>query len=107
MATATGPAVFNGKDSPKHPQLVKNSLCAAPRPTALGSAADPGGAGALLFSRPGRGAWELWDWGHGASGVQCCISEHQDWCHMSSRLCLGPCCVRRVWEGGTMCAEGQ
>ncbi|EDK98478.1 gene regulated by estrogen in breast cancer protein [Mus musculus] len=36
VTTATGPAVFNGKDSPKHPQLVKSSLSALPRPSALG-----------------------------------------------------------------------
>lgn len=99
VTTATGPAVFNGKDSPKHPQLVKSSLSVLPRPSALGSAVDPGGAGTLLFSRPGpEGAWELWDWRHGASRVYCCISEHQDWCHMSSGLCLGQCCVSHVWE---------
>lgn len=70
VTTATGPAVFNGKDSPKHPQLVKSSLSALPRPSALGSAADSGGAGVLLFSRPGpERAWELWDWRHGASRV--------------------------------------
>lgn len=60
VTTATGPAVFNGKDSPKHPQLMKSSLSALPRPSALGSTVDPGGAGALLFSRPGpEGTWEL------------------------------------------------
>ncbi|XP_017657979.1 protein GREB1 isoform X2 [Nannospalax galili] len=36
LTTVTGPAVFNGKDSPKHPQLVKNNLSALPRPSALG-----------------------------------------------------------------------
>ncbi|XP_008568481.1 PREDICTED: protein GREB1-like, partial [Galeopterus variegatus] len=36
LTTAVGPAVFNGKDSPKHQQLVKNNLLALPRPSALG-----------------------------------------------------------------------
>ncbi|XP_076415733.1 protein GREB1 isoform X4 [Peromyscus maniculatus bairdii] len=35
-ATATGPTVFNGKESPKHPQLAKGSLSAPPRPSGLG-----------------------------------------------------------------------
>ncbi|KAK7803775.1 hypothetical protein U0070_013871 [Myodes glareolus] len=36
VTTATGPTVFNGKDSPKQPQLAKSSLSAVPRPSALG-----------------------------------------------------------------------
>nr|XP_040127227.1 protein GREB1 isoform X5 [Ictidomys tridecemlineatus] len=36
LTSASGPAVFNGKDSPKHQQLAKSSLSAAPRPSALG-----------------------------------------------------------------------
>ncbi|ELK13984.1 Protein GREB1 [Pteropus alecto] len=36
QTAATGPAVFNGKDSPKTQQLVKNKLPAMPRPSALG-----------------------------------------------------------------------
>ncbi|CAH6786825.1 protein GREB1 [Phodopus roborovskii] len=36
VTTATGPTVFNGKDSPKHPQLMKNSLSILPRPSSLG-----------------------------------------------------------------------
>lgn len=41
LTAAVGPAVFNGKDSPKHQLLVKHSLSAAPRPSALGSLACP------------------------------------------------------------------
>ncbi|KAM4804035.1 protein GREB1 isoform 6-T6 [Urocitellus parryii] len=36
LTSASGPAVFNGKDSPKHQQLAKSSLSAPPRPSALG-----------------------------------------------------------------------
>uniref|UniRef100_A0A8C6AB91 Growth regulating estrogen receptor binding 1 n=1 Tax=Marmota marmota marmota TaxID=9994 RepID=A0A8C6AB91_MARMA len=36
LTSASGPAVFNGKDSPKHQQLAKSSLSALPRPSALG-----------------------------------------------------------------------
>lgn len=53
-ATATGPTVFNGKESPKHPQLAKGSLSAPPRPSGLGRAAVLGGAGALP-----QGTWDL------------------------------------------------
>lgn len=71
VTTATSPAVFNGKGSPKHPQLAKSSQSALPRPSALGSAAEPWwvvGVGVLLFSRSGlEGSWELQVWGHGAS----------------------------------------
>ncbi|XP_025783244.1 protein GREB1 [Puma concolor] len=42
LATAVGPAVFNGKDSPKHQQLVKNDLSAVPRPSALGILSNSG-----------------------------------------------------------------
>ncbi|XP_044910870.1 protein GREB1 isoform X4 [Felis catus] len=42
LATAVGPAVFNGKDSPKHQQLVKNDLSAMPRPSALGILSNSG-----------------------------------------------------------------
>lgn len=69
VTTATGPTVFNGKDSPKQPQLAKSSLSAVPRPSALGSAAGPGGARALLYSGPGpEGTW-VQDWGPGGSSV--------------------------------------
>ncbi|XP_054557356.1 protein GREB1 isoform X5 [Talpa occidentalis] len=36
LSAAMAPAVFNGKDSPKHQQLARNSLSAVPRPSALG-----------------------------------------------------------------------
>ncbi|XP_006869510.1 PREDICTED: protein GREB1 isoform X1 [Chrysochloris asiatica] len=36
LTAAMGSAVFNGKDSPKHHQLVKNNLVTLPRPSALG-----------------------------------------------------------------------
>ncbi|KAG8524773.1 Protein GREB1 [Galemys pyrenaicus] len=36
LSTAMAPAVFNGKDSPKHQQLARNSLSVMPRPSALG-----------------------------------------------------------------------
>nr|XP_004665741.2 protein GREB1 [Jaculus jaculus] len=42
LTTATGPAVFNGKDSPKCQQLVKNNLSAMPRPSALGILSNSG-----------------------------------------------------------------
>uniref|UniRef100_A0A8C9JWB6 Growth regulating estrogen receptor binding 1 n=1 Tax=Panthera tigris altaica TaxID=74533 RepID=A0A8C9JWB6_PANTA len=42
LAAAVGPAVFNGKDSPKHQQLVKNDLSAMPRPSALGILSNSG-----------------------------------------------------------------
>ncbi|XP_053057212.1 protein GREB1 isoform X6 [Acinonyx jubatus] len=42
LATAVGPAVFNGRDSPKHQQLVKNDLSAMPRPSALGILSNSG-----------------------------------------------------------------
>nr|KAF6446884.1 growth regulating estrogen receptor binding 1 [Rousettus aegyptiacus] len=42
QTAATGPAVFNGKDSPKTQQLVKNKLPATPWPSALGSMPVPG-----------------------------------------------------------------
>uniref|UniRef100_A0A2K6ERI1 Growth regulating estrogen receptor binding 1 n=1 Tax=Propithecus coquereli TaxID=379532 RepID=A0A2K6ERI1_PROCO len=45
LSAAVSPAVLNGKDSPKHQQLVKNALSALPRPSALGSAACPGRPG--------------------------------------------------------------
>ncbi|KAM5316172.1 protein GREB1 isoform 2-T2 [Glossophaga mutica] len=37
-----GPAVFNGKDSPKHQQVVKNKLLAVTRPSALGILSNSG-----------------------------------------------------------------
>uniref|UniRef100_A0A8D0YIM0 Growth regulating estrogen receptor binding 1 n=1 Tax=Sus scrofa TaxID=9823 RepID=A0A8D0YIM0_PIG len=42
LTTAVGPAVFNGKDSPKHQPPVKNHLSAVPRPSALGILANAG-----------------------------------------------------------------
>ncbi|XP_039743768.1 protein GREB1 isoform X3 [Pteropus medius] len=42
QTAATGPAVFNGKDSPKTQQLVKNKLPAMPRPSALGVMSNSG-----------------------------------------------------------------
>ncbi|XP_012582818.1 PREDICTED: LOW QUALITY PROTEIN: protein GREB1 [Condylura cristata] len=42
LPAALAPAVFNGRDSPKHQQLARNSLSAAPRPAALGSAVRGG-----------------------------------------------------------------
>ncbi|XP_004696096.1 protein GREB1 isoform X1 [Echinops telfairi] len=36
LAAAVGPAVFNGRDSPKQQQSVKTSLVSLPRPSALG-----------------------------------------------------------------------
>ncbi|OWK10775.1 GREB1 [Cervus elaphus hippelaphus] len=41
LTAALGPAVFNGKDSPKHQPLVKNRLSAVPRPSALGNLDRP------------------------------------------------------------------
>ncbi|XP_014647659.1 PREDICTED: protein GREB1 isoform X1 [Ceratotherium simum simum] len=42
LTAAVGPAVFNGRDSAKHPQLVKNNLSAVPRPSALGILSNSG-----------------------------------------------------------------
>ncbi|XP_036080524.1 protein GREB1 isoform X5 [Rousettus aegyptiacus] len=42
QTAATGPAVFNGKDSPKTQQLVKNKLPATPWPSALGVVSNSG-----------------------------------------------------------------
>ncbi|XP_053523104.1 protein GREB1 isoform X4 [Artibeus jamaicensis] len=42
LTIATSPAVFNGKDSPKHQQLVKNKLLAVTRPSALGILSNSG-----------------------------------------------------------------
>ncbi|XP_058407761.1 protein GREB1 isoform X4 [Diceros bicornis minor] len=42
LTAAVGPAVFNGRDSTKHPQLVKNNLSAVPRPSALGILSNSG-----------------------------------------------------------------
>uniref|UniRef100_A0A8D0P7T1 Growth regulating estrogen receptor binding 1 n=1 Tax=Sus scrofa TaxID=9823 RepID=A0A8D0P7T1_PIG len=42
LTAAVGPAVFNGKDSPKHQPPVKNHLSAVPRPSALGILANAG-----------------------------------------------------------------
>ncbi|XP_071077684.1 protein GREB1 isoform X4 [Desmodus rotundus] len=42
LTAGTGPAVFNGKDSPKHQQLVKNKLSAVTRPLALGILSNSG-----------------------------------------------------------------
>ncbi|XP_012659146.1 protein GREB1 [Otolemur garnettii] len=42
LSTAMGPAVFNGKDSPKHQQLAKSTLSALPRPSALGILSNSG-----------------------------------------------------------------
>ncbi|XP_017911133.1 PREDICTED: protein GREB1 isoform X8 [Capra hircus] len=42
LTAALGPAVFNGKDSPKHQLLVKNRLSAVPRPSALGILSNSG-----------------------------------------------------------------
>lgn len=59
LTAAVGPAVFNGKDSPKHQLLVKHSLSAAPRPSALGSLACPvrGPYSALGQDGGGAGGW--------------------------------------------------
>lgn len=58
LAAAVGPAVLNGKDSPKHQQPVKNDLSAMPRPSALGSVAGPAGAGVGGVSlSSGLGCW--------------------------------------------------
>lgn len=60
LTAALGPAVFNGKDSPKHQLLVKNRLSAVPRPSALGNLDRPiRGGGALLCSGPRR--WRVGD----------------------------------------------
>ncbi|XP_045700496.1 protein GREB1 isoform X3 [Phyllostomus hastatus] len=42
LTVATGPAVFNGQDSPKHQQLVKSKLSAVTRPSALGILSNSG-----------------------------------------------------------------
>lgn len=42
LAAAVAPAVFNGKDSPKHQQLAKTNPVAVARPLALGRLACPG-----------------------------------------------------------------
>uniref|UniRef100_A0A2I2Y5L4 Growth regulating estrogen receptor binding 1 n=1 Tax=Gorilla gorilla gorilla TaxID=9595 RepID=A0A2I2Y5L4_GORGO len=42
LNAAMGPAVFNGKDSPKCQQLAKNNLLALPRPSALGVLSNSG-----------------------------------------------------------------
>uniref|UniRef100_A0A8I3SBD8 Growth regulating estrogen receptor binding 1 n=2 Tax=Canis lupus familiaris TaxID=9615 RepID=A0A8I3SBD8_CANLF len=42
LTAAVGPAVLNGKDSPKHQQLVKNDPSAMPRPSALGILSNSG-----------------------------------------------------------------
>ncbi|XP_066092361.1 protein GREB1 [Saccopteryx bilineata] len=43
LTTATGPGLFNGKESPKQQQLVKNRLSSAvPRPSALGILSNSG-----------------------------------------------------------------
>ncbi|XP_006742717.1 protein GREB1, partial [Leptonychotes weddellii] len=42
LTAAVGPAVLNGRDSPKHQQLVKNDLSAMPRPSALGILSNSG-----------------------------------------------------------------
>ncbi|XP_012504350.1 PREDICTED: protein GREB1 [Propithecus coquereli] len=42
LSAAVSPAVLNGKDSPKHQQLVKNALSALPRPSALGILSNSG-----------------------------------------------------------------
>ncbi|XP_039086980.1 protein GREB1 isoform X3 [Hyaena hyaena] len=42
LTAAVGPAVFNGKDSPKHQQLVKNDPSVLPRPSALGILSNSG-----------------------------------------------------------------
>ena len=64
LTAALGPAVFNGKDSPKHQPLVKNRLSAVPRPSALGNLDRPvrrrRGMLALLWAKAVAG------WGHGS-----------------------------------------
>ncbi|XP_056669470.1 protein GREB1 isoform X7 [Monodelphis domestica] len=40
--SAMSPAVFNGKDSPKHQQLVKNNLSVPTRPSVLGTLTNSG-----------------------------------------------------------------
>ena len=59
LTAAVGLAVFNGKDSPKHQPLVKHSLSAVPRPSALGSLARPvrGPYSALGRDGGGVGGW--------------------------------------------------
>uniref|UniRef100_A0A2K5VMF5 Growth regulating estrogen receptor binding 1 n=1 Tax=Macaca fascicularis TaxID=9541 RepID=A0A2K5VMF5_MACFA len=42
LSATVGPAVFNGKDSPKCQQLAKNNLLALPRPSALGILSNSG-----------------------------------------------------------------
>ncbi|XP_073905287.1 protein GREB1 isoform X3 [Castor canadensis] len=42
VTTATAPAIFNGKDSPKHQQLAKNSLPALTGPSTLGILSNSG-----------------------------------------------------------------
>uniref|UniRef100_A0A2K6TLK6 Growth regulating estrogen receptor binding 1 n=1 Tax=Saimiri boliviensis boliviensis TaxID=39432 RepID=A0A2K6TLK6_SAIBB len=42
LSAAMGPAVFNGKDSPKCQQLAKNNLLTLPRPSALGILSNSG-----------------------------------------------------------------
>ncbi|XP_070092787.1 protein GREB1 isoform X14 [Equus caballus] len=42
LTAALGPAVFNGKESPKPAQLVKSSLSAVPRPSAIGILSNSG-----------------------------------------------------------------
>ncbi|XP_078204635.1 protein GREB1 isoform X4 [Callithrix jacchus] len=42
LSAAMGPAVFNGKDSPKRQQLAKNNLLTLPRPSALGILSNSG-----------------------------------------------------------------
>ncbi|XP_016075192.1 PREDICTED: protein GREB1 isoform X4 [Miniopterus natalensis] len=42
LTAAAGPAVLNGKDSPKQQQLVKSKLSAVPRPSALGILSNSG-----------------------------------------------------------------
>lgn len=67
LTAALGPAVFNGKDSPKHQPLVKNRLSAVPRPLALGNLDRPiRGEGALLCSGPRW--WRMGDGGAATLG---------------------------------------
>uniref|UniRef100_A0A2K5CY69 Growth regulating estrogen receptor binding 1 n=2 Tax=Aotus nancymaae TaxID=37293 RepID=A0A2K5CY69_AOTNA len=42
LSASMGPAVFNGKDSPKRQQLAKNNLLTLPRPSALGILSNSG-----------------------------------------------------------------
>lgn len=98
QTAATGPAVFNGKDSPKTQQLVKNKLPAMPRPSALGSVPV---LGVLPSLGPGvcGGMWGPSCWGLQASWNCCCLGEESG--QVSGRLLSPWGCARALGLGDT------